>query len=259
MPIKRFLARAAARRDKSKPLRRRSHTTIASHVVIRRPVTWQRRLLLWLVLAVAAGSVGIGLFIFGQWSAGFNSLQSASRIYDLKTESARLKDMNAKLSDAYNVASTQLAIERGARGSLEKQIGKLEEERNQLSRDLALFENLFPASGQDSQPTIRSFRIEPVSSPGAPASWQYRILVMQGGQTQVEFKGMFQLQVRYRQNGQEFTARSIDNGNITEPLAFQRYRRIEGRFQPPAGAVMLGATARVMQNGRPVAESAFHP
>jgi hypothetical protein len=259
MPIKRFLAHAAARRDKHRLPHRRSNTKIASKVVIRKPVPWQRRLLYGLVIALAVGAIGYGLFIAGQMSVGFNSFRTLGRIRDLSTENDTLRDSNTKLTDAYNSVTTQLNIERGARNTLEAQVSKLEDERSQLNRDLALFDNLFPTSGQGSLPTIRGFRVEPVVAAGANSAWRYHILVMRGGKSEGTFKGTFRLQVRYRQAGQEIHAQTPANGNITEAMEFQRYRRIEGDFQAPPGAAMLGATAQLVQNGRIIAESAFRP
>jgi hypothetical protein len=259
MPIKHFLARTAARRDKHRSLRRRGQTAIASRVVISRPASWRRRLLLGSLLVLAAGATGFGLYIAGQSSAGYDSLHSAGRIRDLAAENDRLEARNAKLAVAYNATVTQLDIERGARKTLENQVHKLEDERSQLSRDLALFDNLFPTAKQNNLPAIRSFRIEPVVASATPATWRYRVLVMRDPQAQGSFVGEFRLLVNYRMNGREIPAQTPATGQVSEALQFQHYRRVEGRFQVPPGAVMLGATARVMDNGKLIAESAFRP
>lgn len=259
MPIKHFLARTAARRDKQRSLRRRGQTAIVPRVIISRPASWRRRLLLGGALVLVAGTTGFGLYIAGQLSAGYDSLHSAGRIRDLAAENARLEASNAKLTGAYNATTTQLDIERGARKTLEIQVHKLEDERSRLNRDLALFDNLFPTAKQNNLPAIRSFRIEQVVASATPATWRYRVLVMRDAQAQGSFAGEFQLQVSYRLNGQEIQAQTPAAGKVSEPLQFQHYRRVEGRFQVPPGAVIVGATTRVVENGRLIAESVFRP
>jgi outer membrane murein-binding lipoprotein Lpp len=213
----------------------------------------------WVALATLVLVLGLAAFIAGRISAGDVHILGNRQISELSTQISQLKSDNARLTDAYNSAATQLEIARGARKTLEAQVGRLEDERDRLNRDLALFDNLFPTNGQSSLPTIRSFRIEPVMSSGTPSTWRYRALVMRGGKSTDSFKGQFRLQVRYRLDGRDIQAASEENGRSSQPIELQRYRRIEGHFQSPPGATLLGATAQVMQNGKPVAESRFKP
>lgn len=253
MPFKPFSARS----DKTRP--RRLRHPVASPVVIRHTVSARRRMLAWTLTALLVLAAGLALFIAGRISAGDNRMLGKLRGDDLAGQIGQLKSENTRLTEAYNKAATQLAIERGARKTLEAQVGRLEDERDRLNRDLALFDNLFPTDGQSSLPTIRSFRIEPVMSSGTPSTWRYRALVMRGGKSADSFKGQFRLQVRYRLDGREIQADSEQNGRSSQDIELQRYRRIEGHFQSPPGATLLGATAQVMQNGKPVAESRFKP
>lgn len=216
-------------------------------------------MLIWSGVVLLVLALAGGLFFAGRISAGDNYFKNLSKLRELSSEIDRLGKENHHLTEAYNTASTQLEIERGARKALESQIARLEDERNRLNRDLALFDNLFPTDGQSSVPTIRSFRVEPIIASGAPSTWRYRALVMRGGKATDSFSGTFRLQVRYRMNGQEILANTAEAGRTSEPLELQRYRRIEGHFQAPAGATLLGATAQVMQNGKLVAESRFRP
>jgi hypothetical protein len=253
MPIKSFLARRTARRHGG---HRKMKTHIASRVVIRKPLSWQKRMLWGGLIACAALLTGIGLFLAGQYSVGHDGIGSALRIRDLIQENGQFRSRSAELSAALEATTTQLRIEQGARKSMEGQLLKLEEERNRLNRDLALFDNLFPSNAAGAQPTIRGFRIEPASGQGA---WRYRLLIMRPGQAGDSFVGDIQMQVRYRQDGRDVLATSPAAGNISERLEFQRYQRVEGHFQAPAGAKLLGAIARVMENGRLVAESVYRP
>lgn len=257
MPIKRFIARTRSGWDKRRPSRRHAPAALASQVVIRKPMSRRRLLLLAALLALAVGAAGFGLFRAGQLSAGYDAARSIDRIQDLAAGNTLLQEQNAKLQVDYNRAATQLGIERGARQTMEAQIHKLEDEHSQLEQDLALFDNLFPTGKQDNLPAIRSFRVESLA--GTPNTWRYRVLVMRGGRAKGDFSGNFQLQVRYRLDGRETLARTPETGNVLQPLQFQRFRRIEGRFHIPPGGVILGAVAQVVENGTLVAESVFHP
>lgn len=255
MPIKSFLARRNARRG---VFRHKGKTHIASRVVIRKPVSWQKRLLWGSLIVVGAGLTGIGLFVAGQYSAGYASIDSTLRLRTLQADNARFQARIDELSGQLESTTTQLRIEQGARHSMDSQIVKLEEERNRLARDLALFDNLFPSSN-DGQPTIRGFRIEPVGASGSPGAWRYRLLIMRPGRDQDTFVGDIQLQVRYRLDGHDQVARTPETGKISERVEFTRYQRVEGHFQAPAGAKLLGAVARVVENGKFVAESVYQP
>lgn len=215
--------------------------------------------LLWAGLAVAGTLLlGGGLFVAGQYSAGHASLDSALTQRAQAAEIARLRDRLADSERQFAEINTQWRIDQGARSTLEAQVRKLDEERNRLSRDLAVFENLFPSSGPAGQPSVRGFRIEPASVGGGDGRWRYRLLIMRSG-TGNRFQGEIQLQVRYRMDGREVHAASPAQGRVSERLEFERYQRVEGEFQAPAGAKVLGAIARVMENGRPVAESTTQP
>jgi hypothetical protein len=254
MPIKSLLARRAARRG---GLPRKAKTQIAARVVIRKPASWRTRLLWGGLAASATLLLGIGLFAAGQYTAGHDSFGALARIVGLERENADLREHNAELTATLKGVDTQLHIEQGARQALEGQVARLEEERNRLSHDLALFDNLFPSSDTDGRPTIRGFRIEPVGAAGK--AWRYSVLIMRPGQARDSFVGEVQIQVRYRQDGQEVLARTPASGNLSERLEFQRYQRVEGHFQAPEGAKLLGAVARVVDNGRLVAESIYRP
>ncbi|MDD3530044.1 MAG: hypothetical protein PHS77_09240 [Gallionellaceae bacterium] len=249
MPIKSYLARLTARRGGHT---HRNHA--AARVVIKKPVSWQKRLFWGALLTLTTVLTGVGLFIGGQYSVGYNSFDVTRRIASLTQENSDLRAHNEELSDALKTATTQLHIEQGARRSMEGQILRLEDERNRLNRDLALFDNLFPTAGAEGRPIIRGFRIEP-----AGGSWRYRILIMRPGRSQDTFSGNLQIQVRYRQDGRDILATTPETGKISERLQFQRYQRVEGHFQAPDGAKLLGAVARVMENDRLVSESIYKP
>lgn len=260
MPIKTFLARRGpdpAPRSRLGGRRGRSH--LAHPVVIGKPPSWRRRALWTAAGLIVAAGAGFGLYTLGQFSAGYDSFSSRETIGRLEQDNTELRARNEQLAKENDAVGTQLRIEQGARQTLEAQVLRMEEERSRLSEDLALFENLFPTTGKDRTPAIRGFRVESVGTSAAPAAWRYRVLVMRTGQPKDEFSGAFTLQVRYRLNDREVMAGSPDAGNVTSALKFRTYQRIEGRFQAPKGAVLLGATARVEENGAVISESVFRP
>ena len=214
----------------------------------------------WGVLAAVAFCVaGVGLYLAGQMSAGYDGILSSTHIHELKTENARLQEQYDQLRTEYDSVSTRLGIQRGESKAMAAQIHKLEDQRARLRQDLALFDNLFPEGKHDNVPSIRSIRIDPMIAGSNPSAWPYRALVMRGAQARGVFSGDFRLQVRYRIQGRETLARTPRTGDVTLPLRFIHYRRIEGTFQSPPGAVMLGAVAQVVENGTLVAESVFNP
>lgn len=260
MPIKNFLAhRSLGRMHKARLPGGRQRTHMASRMVIGRPPSWWRRSLWIAGTLILAGATGFGLYIAGQRSAGYDGFSARKSIADLRIENADLRTRHDQLTKAHDGVLAQLRIEQGARQALEAQVGRMEEERGRLSQDLALFENLFPSNGKDGMPAIRGFRIEPVGTATPPSTWRYRVLVMRDGQPRDEFNGNFRLSVRYRINNREVVAAAPGAGNVASTLRFRTYQRIEGSFQAPRTAVLLGATARVEENGKLVSESVFRP
>ncbi len=264
MPIKSFLARrdlgqAQGSRLPGRRGRAKMAANMAPRVVIGKPPSWRRRAM-WLAGALLLGSaVGFGLYLAGQRSAGYDSISARDNIARLRNENAELRAQSERISRSLDNASSQLRLELAARQGLEEQVRRMEEERGRLSQDLALFENLFPTNSVDGTPAIRGFRIEPVDAGGSPASWRYRVLVMRGGQPKDEFNGEFRLTVRYRLDNRDIDAANPNSGNVASSLRFRTYQRIEGSFQAPKGAKLLGAKARVEENGKLVSESTFRP
>ncbi len=264
MPIKtlfsrRRLVHAIGKPEKTRLGRRRSQAHLTSRLVIRKPPSWSRRILLGLGLALLVAAAGYGLYAAGQLSAGHDRFQAGARIDQLRTVNADQRQRVMQLDAALKRATTELMVAQGARQALETQVRRLETELSQVNEDIALFENLFPAMGADEQPAIRGFHIAPIAASGTPTAWRYRVLVIRNGQPKTAFSGEFQLQVRYRLAGREILAQNAATGHIAKPLAFQRYQRLDGQFQAPAGATLLGALARVMENGRSVTEYVYHP
>ncbi len=264
MPIKSFLARRVqAQASNVRPPGRRGRAKLAANmaprVVIGRPPSWRRRVL-WIGVALLLASAGgFGLYIAGQRSAGHDRFEALETIAHLRDENAALKAQHAQISQSLDHASSQLRIELAARQGLEGQVRRMEEERGRLSQDLALFENLFPVNSTDGVPAIRGFRIEPVEIGGPSSAWRYRVLVMRGGQPKDDFRGEFRLSARFRVGNRDIDAVAPENGQVATSLQFRTYQRIEGRFQAPQGAKLLGAKARVEENGKLVSESAFRP
>ena len=194
-----------------------------------------------ILLLVAGGAASI---VFGGVGIGHGSAAAGER--------ANAATLRTPTATVVSSAESQLSIELSAQKQLAAQIKLLEAENIRLKEDLAFFESLLPADRAKGGISIRRMRADIAG----PNQLRYRLLVMQVGRGEKDFKGMMQLAVTVLQNGKSAVLLFPDGGNKTAidlekyQVTFKRYQRVDGLLTLPDGAQMKSVQARVLENGQ---------
>ena len=224
----------------------------APKLAIRTHVAWYWRALA--LIAILSLSLALAAWIYdaGRRIAGFHSDESIREIQALRNYVMELDGELTKLRSLAGSGESSLQMERATQRQLSVQVKSLEVENAALKQDLAFFEGLMPASevGDDAAAKIDHLRIDPE---GAAGEYRYRMLVVNnGGRQSREFKGSLQLLVKVQQGGKDAI---ITLPSETEPnpqrfrFEIKHFQRLEGAFSVPAGAVIKGVEARLLQDG----------
>ena len=174
---------------------------------------------------------------------------------DIRTLRSHVMELDAELTKLRNIVGageSSLQLERATQKKLSQQVQSLESENATLKEDLAFFEGLMPSANAADESGVRIDRLKIEKSARAD-EFRYKMLVINSaGKQSREFKGTYQLLVRFRRNGSE-SAITIPAGNETNLSAFRmevkNFHRIEGVFEIPAGGEIVAVEARLLQDG----------
>jgi hypothetical protein len=124
---------------------------------------------------------------------------------------------------------------------------QLQEENATLKEDLGFLRNIMSSgAGTPENLNISNLKVEPDALPN---EYRYRMLVTQGGQRKVGFKGKVQVIARVQQGAQQstlsFPADTELRGGGGE-LDFRYYQKVDGRFRIPEGAQLKNVQVRVL-------------
>lgn len=186
------------------------------------------------------------LYDAGSRFAGFDRRETAEELARLRASVARLEKETSRLRAIADASESRLKIEQSAQAQLEVQAKALEAQNTRLKEDLAFFENLTPTT---SRLSIHRFRVDPDVLPG---EYRYRLLVFQGGKRDREFRGSLQLVISLQENGRNVTISIPDQASARDSaysLRFKYFQRVEGTFRIPGNAKLMGAQARVLEEG----------
>jgi hypothetical protein len=222
----------------------------APRVAIRTHVPWYWRALgavLVLSLSIALGAWGYDLL--RQLGYGEHG-QADAEITKLRQRITALERQLTSLHANPANNNSELQIERKTQDELARQLKSLQTENGQLKEDLALFERLAATEGDESGISISGLRVERDSVPG---QYRYRLLVaVQGGKKGEELHASLQLIVALRQQGKRvmmvLPAKNDPNRQRFE-LSIRHFRRVDGTFQVPDGALPTKVEVRFIQGG----------
>jgi hypothetical protein len=147
---------------------------------------------------------------------------------------------------------SQIDIERLAQHQLAAQVQTLVEENGKLKEDLAFFETLLPSSKTGEGVSIRRLKADVAGANQV----RYRMVVMQGGKMQKDFRGSVQFAVTVLQGGKSavivFPEKIKADTEDAEKfqLAFKRYQRVEGLLTLPNDTEMKSLQARIFEKGQ---------
>lgn len=224
----------------------------AHKVSIRTHVPWHWRALA--TVAIATVTLVLAALIFDA-GRGISLFQSGTSTKETESLKARVTELELELGKVRSVADSSdstLRMERAALEQLAKQVASLEAENSSLKQDLAFFESMGAAQVTTEETGVNISRLK-IDPENGGAQYRYRMLIVQkGGRQAKEFKGSLQLLVKVRQNGEDAMISLPSAGEAQAAqyrLDVRYFQRAEGTFVVPAGAVVLGVEARLLQGG----------
>ena len=221
----------------------------APHVAVRTHAPWYLR---WLGMAAAAlllSGIGWATYDFGMEFAGFRQNEADRALKQLNETLGSREQELAGLRTRIAQAEQQLQIERATYGDLARQVKVLTEENARLKEDLAFFQSLMPAGGKRDTVTVNRFQLQPEALPG---EYRYRLLLVQTGQRDQEFRGRLQFVLNLQQDGRKVVLMlppETEKNAKEYQLSFRFFQRIEGTFRIAPDASVQGMQVRVFENG----------
>lgn len=170
------------------------------------------------------------------------------RVDALEEENATIRAEAARLQAQVDAAASRIQIEKTTAGQLAAQVRGVETENARLKSDLIYLESLLPSMGGNEPMQIRGLQVMPDV---VPNQMRWRAMLVVGGRKAREFSGHLQLVVRYeldRKTASLVVPKERDGpGAVAMEVSFERYRRVEGQFVLPAGAVLKSVQLRVLK------------
>jgi hypothetical protein len=219
---------------------RRRFGISAPRVVVRSHVPWQWLTLPAVLLALLLGTAG---WLMAQRNeAGVLGQEVESLRQQVLTQREELDFLRSTAGTGKNAVS----IERAAQQQLLTRIRNLEAENSGLKEDMLLFERLIPVAGETASVRVENFRV--IKEPGA--RYRYRLLIaFQPDKQNTDFRGRLQIAISYASAGKamQLLLPEKQNSAAEYQLDVKHFLRREGGFELPAGAVLQGVEARVLQ------------
>jgi hypothetical protein len=226
---------------------RRKFGIAAPRLAVRTHVAWHWR---WLLLATAL-AIGLSLagriYDVGLQFAGFERGEANQELARLAEQVAQLRSDAATQRAAVTAGERQLQIERVTQNDLAQHVRTLQDENARLKEDLGFFRSLMSAAGKEGGLSIYRFKVERDALPG---EYRYRLLLLQSGQREREFRGSVQLLVNLLADGRR-TVLTVPAAGAADQLRvnFKYYQRVEGLFQVAPGSAVKSVQVRIFEHG----------
>jgi hypothetical protein len=211
-------------------------------------VPWYWRALAIVAVVALLLVLAIWMYDAGRQFAGYDASTAESELAMLRARAAALEDEVKGLRAATTSSDSRLQIEKSAQAQLVKQLKALQAENARLREDLAFFENLAHAAGDDKL-AVSGFKVEPDLMPG---EYRYRVLVTLGGRKEREFSGRLQLVVDMQLGDREVTLMvppEEKSDDAAYRVRFKRFYRAEGSFRVDPKAKVRSVQVRLFDQG----------
>jgi hypothetical protein len=225
----------------------RSRVGIRSQkVAIRQHVPWYVKFgSIGLMMGVAAAAAW--WFIDNSYRiTGFNRDEAKQQIEALTAEKIKLQASFDALKTQLNDHESQLKVEKASQAELARNLTQLQDENSSLKEDLGFLRNIMSTAKATEGVTISNLKVE---SDALPNEYRYRMLVTQGGQRKLDFKGKVQIIARVQQGAQQIALSFPTDSELRAPggeLDFRYYQKVDGRFKIPEGAQLKNIQVRVL-------------
>ena len=157
----------------------------------------------------------------------------------LRTEVVQLREVNDKNLTKINTSDLTLATEKAGKDKLNERLKQLELDNRALQDDLGFFEKLTQTDSSKGL-AIRSLQAELL----AGNQIKGQVLVIQPIKNAPDFSGKLEIVFSGLQNGKPWSM-ALPGGPQTIQLT--QYKRVEGVFELPLGAVVKTVSAKLLE------------
>jgi hypothetical protein len=139
----------------------------------------------------------------------------------------------------------QLQIEKASQSELARSVTQLQEENSSIKEDLGFLRKLMSSGATPEGLSVSDLKVE---REGKSNEYRFRMLLMQGGQRKLDFKGKVQIVARVVQGTSMTTLTYPDPaaGEAAGAFDFRFYYKVDGRFAIPEGSVLKSVDVRVL-------------
>lgn len=223
----------------------------ARNVGIHSEVRWYWHALLFVGVVWVSLTAAGWMYDAGRRFAGFDRAESDRELVALKEKLAELESRAGRATESARVAAAQLQVELATLEQLSSQVRSLRQENAALKEDLALFDGLVAGAAQaPAGISVPRVALDSV----VRGKLRYRILILHQPAVKgaKDFAGAFQFHLTLRHEGRDVNM-VVPPDEKAAPQAFRfsvkHLYRAEGDFGIPAGAELVGAELRLLQDG----------
>lgn len=205
---------------------------------------WHFRLVIGGLLLAAVLS-GWGLFEYGRYRAGFDTMAAQQEQGELNRQNAELHQEIVTLREEKAMLERSIQIDRQAYKALEATVGGLQAEIADFKSELAFYRGI--VSPKDAQQGLRVETFE-ISANGVENSFRYKLVLTQVLKSDRLARGRASFEVEGLQDGQnktllmhEVSAEATKFFNFN----FKYFQNFEGDLTLPAGFIPLRVVVKV--------------
>lgn len=212
----------------------------------------------WYLRALVVASTALFLFALAGWTydagrrvAGFDQGETSQTLDRLHSRNVALEEDVVRLRNNLMASESSLQIERAAQKLLAEKHGILVQENNKLREELAIFERLAKLEGKrDDEVALDQVNVR---AEGARGAYRYSFLIaLQGGRRGKDAKFSLQIGVTLRGQGAgaKITFPHPEETDLSQyDIPMRNFRRIEGKFNLPAGSDVSTVEIRILEAG----------
>lgn len=212
-------------------------------MAIRSQLAWYWRWLLNLLMMLLVGGVVWWLVQNSYRITGFNQEEAKQKLASLTEDNRKLK---AELDTARGTLVERerlMQIDRAAQTELARSVAQLQEENASIKEDLGFLRRLMSSGTTPEGLGLSELKVD---RDGTSNQYRYRVVLTQGGQRKVDFKGRVQVLARVSR-GASLTTLTFPEGEAEAGgFEFRFFHKVDGRFALPEGAVLKSVELRIL-------------
>ncbi|HEX4331426.1 MAG TPA: DUF6776 family protein [Usitatibacter sp.] len=217
----------------------------SSRMAIRSQLAWYWRWLLNVLLMALVATVVWWLVQNSYRITGSDIEEVRQHITTLTEEDRAIRAELDATKSALSERDRQLQIERASQGELARTVAQLQDENASVKEDLGFLRNIMSSGATPEGIGLSNLKIE---RDGKANEFRYRMVLTQGGQRKLDFKGKVQIVAHVAQNGAPATLTYPEPsaGDAAGAVDFRFYQKVEGRFAIPEGSTLKSTEVRVL-------------